>query len=73
MSENFIVKLDIKNPETKSYLTEAVSAVPGFSISSNGNPCDVMVVEIGSDLNEEFKLLEQIKAKGLAREVFLTS
>ena len=73
MSENFIVKLDIKNPETKDFLKEAVSAVPGFSLSSNGVPCDVMVVEIGSDLNEEFRLVEQIRAKGLAREVFLTS
>ena len=73
MSENFIVKLNIKNPETEAFLKEAVSAVPGFSISSNGVPCDVMVVEIGSDLNEEFRLVEQIRAKGLAREVFLTS
>ena len=73
MSENFIVKLDIKNPETEAFLKEAVSAVPGFSISSNGVPCDVMVVEIGSDLNEDFRLVEQIKAKGLVREVFLTS
>ncbi len=73
MSDNFIVKLAIKNRETEAFLKEAVSAVPGFSISTNGSPCDVMVVEIGSDLNEEFRLVEQIKAKGLVREVFLTS
>jgi hypothetical protein len=32
-----------------------------------------MVVEIGNDLDEEFKLVEHIRAKGLAREVFLNS
>ncbi len=73
MSDKFIIKLNIRNPETEAFLKEAVSAVPGFSISSNGVPCDVMVVEIGSDLNQEFKLVEQIRAKGLAKEVFLTS
>jgi pilus assembly protein CpaE len=74
MSENFIVKLDIKSPETEASLKEAVSAVPGFSISSNGvSHFDVMIVEIGSDLNEEFRLVEQIKAKGLVGHVFLTS
>ncbi len=73
MSETLLIKLDIKNPETKSFLTEAVSEVPGFSISTNGSPCDVMVVEIGSDLNEDFRVVEQIKAKGMVREVFLTS
>ncbi len=73
MSESLLVKLYIKDPETTAFLKEAVSAVPGFSIIGNGAPCDVMVMEIGSDLNEEFKLIEQIRVKGLAREVFLTS
>jgi pilus assembly protein CpaE len=73
MSETLKVKLDIKNPETKSFLIEAVSAVPGFTISSNGAPCDVIVMEIGADPSEEFRFVEQIKAKGLAKEVFLTS
>ncbi len=74
MSEKTLaVKLNIKNPETTADLKEAVSAVPGFFISSNGNTCDVMFVEIGGDLEEEFLHIERIKAKGLAREVFLTS
>ncbi len=67
------VKLNIKDSETAARLKEVVSSVQGFSISSNGAPCDVMVVEIGRDLDEEFKQIEYVKARGLAREIFLTS
>lgn len=73
MTEILIVKLNTKNPETIADLKEAISAVPGFSISSNGIPCDVMFVEIGLDLDKEFRLIEQIRAKGQVKEVFLTS
>jgi pilus assembly protein CpaE len=67
------VKLNIKNRAAALDLEEAVLSVPGFCISSNGSACDIMVVEIGNDLDEEFKLVEHIRAKGLAKEVFLTS
>ena len=74
MSEKTIaIKLNIKDPETAASFNKAVSSVPGFSISNNGTPCDVMVMEIGYDLDEEFKHIEQVRAKGIAREVFLTS
>ncbi len=74
MPEKMIaIKLNIKSRETANDLEEAVTSVPGFSISRNGSPCDVMVVEVGYDLDEEFKLVEQVRAKGMAREVFLTS
>jgi pilus assembly protein CpaE len=71
--KSITVKLNIKNRATALGVEEAVSAVPGCSISSNGAACDVMFVEIGSDLSEEFKFVEHVKAKNLAREVFLTS
>ncbi len=67
------VKLNIKNRSAALDLEEAVLSVPGFSINSNGAVSDIMVVEVGHDLDEEFRLVEQIKAKGIAREVFLTS
>ncbi len=73
MPETLIVKLNVKDPEAAADLKEAVCAVQGFSISNNGIPCDVMFLEIGDDLDAEFKHIEQIRAKGLAREVFLTS
>ncbi len=74
MSKRLIVKMDVKNSETAAELAEAVSTLPGFSISSNGTPeCDLMFIEIGYDLDEEFRLIEQIRTKGLAGEIFLTS
>ncbi len=71
--KSITVKLNIRNRATALGVEEAVSSVPGCSISSNGAACDVMFVEIGSDLGEEFKFVEHVKAKSLAREVFLTS
>ena len=71
--KSITVKLNIKNRATALGVEEAVSAVPGCSISSNGAACDVMFVEIGSDLGEEFKFVENVKAKSMAREIFLTS
>lgn len=74
MSEILTVRLDIKNPDAAAALHEAVSAVPGFFIGGNGSArYDVLFLEIGYDLVEEFKLLEQIRAKGLARHIFLMS
>jgi pilus assembly protein CpaE len=71
--KSITVKLNIKNRSTALDVEEAIAAVPGCSISSNGAISDVMVMEIGSDLAEELKFVEHVKAKGLAREVFLTS
>jgi pilus assembly protein CpaE len=67
------IKLNIKNREAVNDMEEAVTSVPGFSISRNGSPCDVMVVEVGYDLDKEFKLVDEVRAKGMAKEVFLTS
>jgi pilus assembly protein CpaE len=71
--KSITVKLNIKDHTTVLGIEEAVSTVPGCSISSNGASCDVLFMEIGSDLGEEFKFLEHVMAKSLAREVFLTS
>ncbi len=73
MSDNFIVKLNIKNSQTETFLEEIISQVPGFIIGKNGAPSDVMVVEIGHDLDNEFEIIEHIKKNRIAREVFLTS
>ncbi len=74
MSEKKIsIKLNVKTRAAVLDLEEAVLSVPGFTIHTNGAPCDIMVVELGHDLAEEFKLVDHIRTKGLAREVFLTS
>jgi pilus assembly protein CpaE len=71
--KNIAVKLNIKSREAATDLEDTLSTLPGFSISRNGTPCDVMILEVGYNLDEEFKLIEQVRDKGLAREVFLTS
>ncbi len=67
------VKLNVQTRSAALDLEEAILSVPGFRINSNGAPSDLMVVEVGNDLDEEFGLIEQARAKGLAAEIFLTS
>ncbi len=71
--KTLVVKVHIKDPEAAACFREALSAVPGFTVGENGVPCDVMVMEIGHDLEQEFMRLEHVRSKGLARELFLTS
>jgi pilus assembly protein CpaE len=71
--KTLIIKLYIKDPDAAACFQNALASVPGFSVVTNGVPCDVMVMEIGHDLDQELMRLEQIRAKGLAREFFLTS
>ncbi len=73
MREKIAIKLNVKNRATGLDLEETILSVPGFRINANGSPSDIVVMEIGHDLDEEFKAVESIRAKGLAREVFLTS
>jgi pilus assembly protein CpaE len=73
MREKIAIKLNVKNRAAGLDLEETISSVPGFCINTNGSPSDIVLMEIGHDLDEEFKVVENIRAKGLAKEVFLTS
>ncbi len=73
MREKIAIKLNVKNRAAGLDLEETILSVPGFCINTNGSPSDIVLMEIGHDLDEEFKVVENIRAKGLAKEVFLTS
>lgn len=65
----------INNKKTEDELRKLISSIEGFdfsNISGNGN-CDLLLMEIGDDLDEEFRLVNDLQASGKIKEVFLTS
>lgn len=72
---NISVKLDIKNDRVKGELEEVIAGMEGFHLQTSPNPapCDLLIMEIGNDLDREFQNINSIQASGTTGEVFLTS
>ncbi len=76
MPDNSItVRFRIKTKEVKEEIEKAVSSVGGFNIqkSSDTEPSDLLIMEIGDNPEIEFRAIEDIKRSGIVREIFLTS
>jgi pilus assembly protein CpaE len=72
----FSIRLEIKNQDVRKRFEDAISAVEGFRVvqKSDGTAhADLLVFEIGSDLEREFQLIESLQNLGTVSEVFLTS
>lgn len=76
MPENSIsVRFRIKTQKIREELEEIISSVEGFIIqkSESTQPCDLLIIEMGDDLTEEFRLINDLQALGIVGEIFLTS
>jgi len=76
MPENKItVALDIRSQPVARDVGEVISETKGFqSRNLNGSgPYDILILEIGEDLEREFDLIRSIQAAGTAKALFLTS
>jgi len=76
MAENpILVKFEIRHAEVREELEKILSATEGFQVESSDAPpsCDLLILEIGEDLEREFQLVHNIQDSGMAREIFLTS
>lgn len=76
MPENSVsVGLEIQNAKVKSELTEIISSMAGFRVMKfpDQKDCDIIVLEIGDDLEKEFKFIRSLQDSGSTKEVFLTS
>ena len=77
MSENMVsVRLELKNETTRKELEEALTSVNGcvFQASQkDSEPCDLLILETGTDLQKDFQFIESLQASGRAKEIFLTS
>ena len=75
MDENIIVRFELSQPKVKDALEEVITSMEGFKLQEEGTslPCDLLILEIGEDLEKEFLLIQKIQDSGIAREIFLTS
>ena len=69
------VRLQIKNPKIREELEEAVASMEGFDLQppDSTNPCSLLILEIGEDLDKEFQLIHDIHASGAVEAIFVTS
>src|SRR3990172_1121339 len=75
MDENIIVRFELKQPKVKETLEEVIASMEGFDLQEEGSSLssDLLILEIGEDLEKEFLLIQKIQDSGIAREIFLTS
>jgi len=69
------VRLQIKNPKIREDVEGAVASMGGFDLqpSDSSNPCNLLILEIGEDLEKEFRLIHDIHASGEVEAIFVTS
>jgi pilus assembly protein CpaE len=75
MDENMIVRFELRQPKVKEVLEKVITSMEGFKLQEEGAPlsCDLLILEIGEELEKEFQLIQNIQDSGIAREIFLTS
>jgi len=74
-SSHLVAQIRTKSPSLYDQLERIVASAGGFEVREAGYPgqCDLLIVEIGGDIQEEFQLINRIQASGSYGEIFLTS
>jgi len=69
------VRLQIKNPNIREALEGVIASMDGLDLQPPGalNPCNLLILEIGEDLEKEFQLIHDIHASGEVEAIFVTS
>jgi len=69
------VRLQIKNPNIREALEGVIASMDGFDLQPPGalTPCNLLILEIGEDLEKEFQLIHDIHASGEVEAIFVTS
>jgi pilus assembly protein CpaE len=74
--DTIAVKLEIKNRDVRKELEDIISSVEVFNVvqrSDDPTHADLLIFEIGSDLEKEFQFVHSLQDLGTVNEVFLTS
>ena len=73
--KNKIVKLNVKNSRVKEELKEVFASVKGFYLKNSDSTVnsDLLIMEIGEDLDKEFELIHNFQNSNTAGEIFFTS
>jgi pilus assembly protein CpaE len=74
MPKDISVKLAIKNQKVAEELKRVIASVDGFHLldPNDMGACDLLILDLGKDLQKELQLLRSIKASGSTGEIFLT-
>jgi len=70
-----VVRLHIKDSTVRGEIDSVIASLEGFELqrSSTWEPCSLLILEIGEDLQKEFELIRQILASGEVETIFVTS
>ena len=74
-SSHLLVQIRAKEQKLREDLRRLITSVGGFHVqeADHPGPCDLLILEIGGDIQEEFQIINRIHASGSAAEIFLTS
>jgi pilus assembly protein CpaE len=69
------LRFKMKNEKAQADFEEALLPSNGFQIQKPGEfgSCDVLILEIGDDLDKDLQFASAVKTSGIARHVFLTA
>src|SRR5208337_3095763 len=76
MADNIIpVRLELKSKELEETLRRIISSTVGFRLREPGDtgPFELLILELGKDIEREFQIVHSFSSLGTAKEVFLTS
>ncbi len=74
--DTIAVKLEIKNRGVRKELEDVIASVEGFRVMQRSNDtahADLLIFEIGSDLEKEFQVIHSLQNLETVGEIFLTS
>ena len=67
------VRLEVADLRTKEELAEIIGSVGGWSIAESPGPSSLLILEVGPDLEKDFRRISRAQVSGEAGEIFLTS
>ena len=69
------VKLEIKNPSVRNDIEVIISSFQGVTIlrPEDARRADLLIYELGAQVENDFQLIESLKNVNLVGEVFLTA
>jgi pilus assembly protein CpaE len=76
VQDTIFVRLKTKNPDVRKGLEDTISSMKDFRVVQRSEDlahAELLIFEIGSDLQKEFQLIHSLQNLGSFREVFLTS
>ena len=69
------VRLEVKSAELREALARIVNSTEGFRLRDPGDPgpFELLILELGKDVEREFQIVQSFSNLGTVREIFLTA